>query len=156
MAEGGATLLVATLLLADAATIADGKLFVLGAGWTTTGPGPLPSAVVLIADAVPPRVNKKHECEVMLVDAEGKPAVLGAARGQPDIIRFQLSVEESTQQTEPIVSSVLLHVFMIPALPLTPGNQYAWRLTVNGEERPEWTRQFSVRSESPQREDSVT
>jgi len=148
-------LLVATLLLADAATIADGKLYILGAGWSITGPGSLPSAVVLIVDFIPPRVDEKHDCEVMLVDPQGKPAVLGAARGVPDIIRFTLSIEENTQQTEPGTSSYL-HVMTIPALPLIPGSKYAWRLTVNGEERPEWTRQFSVRSELPRRKDSVT
>ena len=34
----------ATLLLADAAQAAEGKLYVLGGGWSVTGPGPAPMA----------------------------------------------------------------------------------------------------------------
>ena len=33
------------MLLCDAAQVSDGKLFILGGGWSMTGPDPVPSAV---------------------------------------------------------------------------------------------------------------
>ncbi len=39
-----------TLLLCDAAQVADGKLYVLGGGWSLIGPDPTPSAVAIKVD----------------------------------------------------------------------------------------------------------
>ena len=39
-----------TMLLCDAAQVSDGKLFILGGGWSMTGPDPVPSAVALKID----------------------------------------------------------------------------------------------------------
>ena len=38
------------MLLCDAAQVADGKLYILGGGWSMTGPDPVPSAVALKID----------------------------------------------------------------------------------------------------------
>jgi hypothetical protein len=143
----GIALLIAKLILADAASIADGKLYMLGGGWTVTGPQPIPSAVVLLVDSVEPRETKRHECEIMLLHADGSPAVLGTSRGRPDILRFQLSIVE-TAEAEGAVVSLLLHAIMIPPLPLIPGTDYSWRLTIDNQQRPEWTRPFTVRPEA--------
>ena len=34
----------------------------------------------------------------------------------------------------------------IPPLPLEPGRQYAWRLTIDGDSRDDWRLSFAVRS----------
>ena len=49
-----------TMLLADSAQVADGKLYVLGGGWSLTGPDPTPSAVAIkLEDApTPPKITK--------------------------------------------------------------------------------------------------
>jgi hypothetical protein len=38
-----------TMLLADAAQAVDGKLYILGGGWTITGPDPIPRWLVFSA-----------------------------------------------------------------------------------------------------------
>jgi hypothetical protein len=144
----GIALLIAKLLLADAASVADGKLNMLGGGWTITGPQPIPSALVLLVDSVEPRESKTHESEIMLLHADGSPAVLGTSRGRPDFLRFQLSITEAVEAQGALVS-LLLHAITIPPLPLIPGTDYAWRLTIDNEQRPEWTRPFAVRPEAP-------
>ncbi len=51
MAPGGSLLGVkVTMLLCDSAQVADGKLYVLGGGWSMTGPDPMPSAIALKID----------------------------------------------------------------------------------------------------------
>jgi len=35
------------MLLCDSAQVADGKLYILGGGWSVTGPQPVPSAVAI-------------------------------------------------------------------------------------------------------------
>ena len=37
----------ATLMLADAAQAADGKLYILGGGWNLIGPEPSPTAIAM-------------------------------------------------------------------------------------------------------------
>ena len=40
----------ATQLLCDHAVVAEGKLYISGAGWSVTGPDPAPSAIALKLD----------------------------------------------------------------------------------------------------------
>ncbi len=49
----------ATMMLADHAQIADGKLFISGGGWSTCGPGPSPCAVVAIFHVPWQETNEK-------------------------------------------------------------------------------------------------
>ena len=37
-----------TMMLADSAQVAGGKLYILGGGWSITGPMPCPSAIAVI------------------------------------------------------------------------------------------------------------
>jgi len=39
-----------TMMLCDAAQVADGKLFILGGGWSLIGPDPMPSAIAIKVD----------------------------------------------------------------------------------------------------------
>src|SRR5213078_2286630 len=61
----------ATLLLADAAQAVEGKLYVLGGGWSVTGPQPVPMAIALKIDVPWDQANTRHSWRLELLDADG-------------------------------------------------------------------------------------
>ena len=65
------------MLLADMAQVAEGKLYIMGAGWSVTGPDPMPSAVVLKLDIDRHETDFLHYWELFLEDADGKPVYQG-------------------------------------------------------------------------------
>ena len=66
-----------TMLLADAVQAVSGKLFVLGGGWSVTGPAPAPSALAIKIDVPWNEGNKKHRFRLTLVDGDAQPVDLG-------------------------------------------------------------------------------
>jgi hypothetical protein len=59
------------LLLADAAQVSDGKLNLLGGGWSITGPMPTPSAVAIKIEVPWSDTNVRHEFKLELFTADG-------------------------------------------------------------------------------------
>src|SRR5690606_33349476 len=51
----------ATLLLADSAQVADGRLFILGGGLGEIGPGPQPMAIAMLLDVPWDQANAPHD-----------------------------------------------------------------------------------------------
>ena len=70
-----------TMLLCDAAQVSDGKLYILGGGWSMTGPDPVPSAVALKIDVDWHEAEKPHHWELFLEDADGRPVMMETAEG---------------------------------------------------------------------------
>ena len=62
----------ATMMLADYAQIADGKLFISGGGWSTCGPGPSPCAVVAIFHVPWQETDQKVSFALRLIDEEDR------------------------------------------------------------------------------------
>ena len=71
-----------TMLLADFAQVADGKLNVIGAGWSITGPQPSPFAVALLFDVPWDQANENHEFRLDLLDADGQPVYIDTEEGE--------------------------------------------------------------------------
>src|SRR5688572_20974936 len=66
-----------TMLLADAAQAVGGKLYVLGGGWSMTGPEPTPSAIAIKLEVPWDLANRPHELSLALLDDDGQPVVVG-------------------------------------------------------------------------------
>src|SRR4051794_8751417 len=79
----------ATLLLADSAQVADGKLYILGGGWNITGPTPVPLALAILVEIPWDRTNERHRLRLELLDADGQPVTVP----QPDGTEVPLVVE---------------------------------------------------------------
>src|SRR5690242_16280703 len=137
----------ATLLLADAAQAVDGKLYILGGGWSVTGPDPTPSALALKLEVPWDRANHRYDLVLELVDADGEPVLLESSDEQePQPLRFQAKFEAGRpaglKPGTPLDGA--LAVSLAP-IPLEPGERYAWRLTVDGKSEPDWQVGFTVR-----------
>jgi hypothetical protein len=135
----------ATMLLCDAAQVAEGKLYILGAGWNMIGPEPTPSAIALRLEVEWGEVDRPHHWELFLVDEDGEPVILPTPQGPQAVeVRgdFQVGAPPGLPEGSPI--EVSLAVNMGP-LPLQPGRRYTWRLAIDGQEDPRWMRSFSTR-----------
>ena len=65
------------MMLADAAQAVDNKLYILGGGWSVTGPDPLPSAIAMKIDVPWDQTNQRHRWELALLDDDGVPVFVG-------------------------------------------------------------------------------
>jgi hypothetical protein len=111
------------MLLCDAAQVADGKLFVLGGGWSITGAQMGPSAIALKLEVPWDQTDVAHHWELYLVDADGRPVTI--------------------QTGAPLDVPIAVN---LPPLPVQGGERYEWRLTIDGESDEDWTVAFSTLS----------
>lgn len=131
------------MMLADSAQLADGKLYILGGGWSITGPDPTPSAVAIKLNIDRHEVDRVHHWELVLEDADGRPVLIGDDL-QPIEIRGEFSVgaPNGVPEGTPVDFPIALG---LPPLPLSPGSRYQWRLFIDGETLPGGTVAFSTR-----------
>lgn len=130
-----------TMVLADAAQVADGRLYVLGAGITAVGPQPQPLAVGLLLQVPWDRANVAHRWVLELLDEDGRPAPNAA---QPLVIggRFEAGRPAGSRAGVPLVVPLAV---TFPPLPLEPGGGYLFQLTIDGRSRAAWRLAFWVR-----------
>jgi hypothetical protein len=141
-----------TMLLADAAQVAEGKLNILGGGWDVCGPGPTPMAVAVVLVVPPSEARRKHTWSVVLVDQNGEPALLPAADGQKSIVAIHGEIQrirdrKSPPPDEPV--SLRFAINMTP-LPLEPDSRYAWRLSIDNKTNKDWQISFRTRPATAQ------
>src|SRR5437773_2447242 len=70
-----------TMLLADAAEAVNGKLYILGGGWTITGPNPSPSAIALYISVPWEEANRRHRLKLSLLTADDQPVPVPTPNG---------------------------------------------------------------------------
>ena len=136
----------ATMLLCDSAQVADGKLYILGGGWSLIGPDPAPTAVALKIDVDWTEVERPHHWELFLVDEDGQPVRAETQDGtQPIEVRGDFEVARPTEIAEGTPVSVALALNFGP-LPLVAGGRFAWRLMIDGAAQDDWSLSFSTRA----------
>jgi len=140
----------ANILLCDAAEAINGKLYILGGGWSVTGPAPTPSALAIKIDVPWTDANRKVPLAVELLTADGLPVSVRDPMGNPQPVMLSLEFEvgrpPGLAHGTPLDATV---AFGIPPLPLAPGQRYVWRLSIDGETKPHWQAAFSTREAPP-------
>jgi len=130
------------MMLADAAQEVNGKLYVLGGGWSVTGPGVPPMALALKLDVPWSAANQQHEFLLVLVDADGHPVRVGA---DDTDVRVGGTFEVGRPTGVPAGTDIDVPLAVaIGPLPLVAG-RYAWQLWIDGETAEDWQRPFQVR-----------
>ena len=105
---------------------ADGKLYVLGGGWSMTGPDPVPSAIALKIDVGWHEAEAAHHWELFLEDADGRPVLVETPEGEhPVEVRGEFTVGRPPGIPEGSPIDVALAVNLGPCrsrpAPATPG-----------------------------------
>ncbi|MEP9384538.1 DUF6941 family protein [Nocardioides cheoyonin] len=140
----------ATLLMADAAQWDQaGKVHTLGLGWNVTGsPSPAMALTVLI-DCPWDQTNTSHKFTIDLLDSDGSPVSFQQGPlGQPlPAVHIEGEFEVGRPPGLPHGSSLRqqLVINIAPGMPLTPGQNYEFRLTIDDEHFDSWLGTFFVR-----------
>ena len=140
------------MMLCDAAQVADGKLYVLGGGWSLTGPDPMPSAIALKIDVGWHEAESAHHWELFLEDADGRPVMVdtpegdAAGRGAGRVQRGPPAGRSprARRSTWPWPSTSA-------RCPSTPGTRYTWRLAIDGESSRTGSLGFTTRPDAASR-----
>ncbi len=134
-----------TLMLADSAQALDNKLYILGGGWSVTGPDPTPSALAVNIKVPWDRANEQHHMVLELLDDDGNAVEIPTpAGGQPMRIEsdFEVGRPPGLRAGTPIDFALAIN---LPPLPIPPGGRYEWRLRINEERGEDWFRAFTTR-----------
>jgi hypothetical protein len=140
----------ATLLLADYAQVADGKLNVIGGGWKLIGPQPAPFALAVVIEVPWHRMAEHHHVRIELVDGDGRPVLaprIGGGSG-PLVIDAEFTLGRPVG-LKPGVSLNFPLAINLPHQELVPDSTYEWRLTLDGETDDDWRVVFLTRPEVP-------
>ncbi len=138
-----------TMFLADYATVADGKLTIVGGGWSVTGPDPQPFGIAILIHVPWDQANTKHTMRLELLDADGAPVTVENEEGeeQPivffDDIEFEVGRPPGIKPGTPLELPVAINS---SPLPLELGKRYEWMLSIDGESDVDWHLGFGVRS----------
>jgi len=136
-----------TLMLADAAQVADGKLGVLGGGWCLIGPAPTPFAIAGIIEVPWDQTNRNHSFRLDLIDLDGNPVTASGPGGDaPIMIEGEFEVGRPPGVRAGAYQPIPLALNSGP-IPLAPGSHFEWRFSIDGEAREDWRLAFSTRQE---------
>jgi hypothetical protein len=141
-----------TMLLADYANLAEGKLTIVGGGWSMIGPQPSPFGIAILVHVPWDQANQRHVMRLELLDADGGPvdahdAADADAEAEPVILMDDMSFEVGRPAgIKPGTPLDLPIAFNVGPLPLAPG-RYEWRLSINGRTDDDWRLAFTVREE---------
>jgi len=134
-----------TLLLADSAQAIDGKLYVLGGGWSVTGPGPVTMALALKIEVPWDQANERHTLQFRLVDGDGNQVSLPTPVGEQEVridAQFEVGRPPGVTRGSPLDYVLAIN---LQSLPLPPGQRYQWRLSIDGHEEDDWYVGFTSR-----------
>ena len=133
------------MLLADSAQVADGKLYILGGGWSVTGPDPTPSAVAMKVGVDWHEFNTNHHWELFLEDADGRPVSFDTPEG-PQVIEVRGDFSAVAPDGVPVGTPVDVPIAVnFGPIPLEAGARFTWRLVIDGESLPGGTVSFTTR-----------
>ena len=89
-----------TMLLCDSAQVADGKLYILGGGWSFVGPDPAPMALAIKVDVPWTEGNVAHHW-VLELTRPGRHAGVGAGA---ETATRRSTFEASSRRSDPTTS----------------------------------------------------
>lgn len=138
----------ATFMLADFAQVADGKLNVLGGGWTFTGPQPSPFAIAGIVEVPWQLTNQSHKIRFELIDLDGQAVNVETPEGeQPLYTEVGFEVGRPPGLPTGAVIPFALAITHGP-VPLPSGSHFEWRFEIDGEAHEDWRLAFSTRPDA--------
>jgi hypothetical protein len=138
------------MLLADAAQMADGKLYVIGGGWDTIKNPALPSALILRVGVAWDASNVKHTVELVLEDEDGRQVMAPSPDGGHAPVKLDGVFEVGRPVGVP--AGMWLNTTLtltIGSLPLQAGKRYVWRLSINHQSEDDWSLPFMVAQAPP-------
>lgn len=137
-----------TMMLADAAQVSEGKLYVLGGGWTVIGPQPMPFSIAGQIEVPWHLTNRQHVFRFECIDLDGNAVMVSTPDGEEPLFAeggFEVGRPPGvrTGTTIPVPFA-----FGFGPQPFPTGSHFEWRLTINGETNEDWRLAFATRPEA--------
>jgi hypothetical protein len=133
------------MLLADSAQAVEGKLYILGGGWSIRGPDPTPSAIAIKIEVPWDEANRRHALQLVLVDSDGQAVMVSTPTGDRPVElsgEFEVGRPPGLHPGTPL--DVALAINLGP-LPLQPDRRYVWRCSIDGRSAEDWQVAFTTR-----------
>lgn len=137
----------ATLLLCDYAAVAEGKLNILGAGWTTTH-NVTTHAIAILLEVPWDRTNAMMTIRLELKEQDGQAVVQQGPAG-PLPVRVDGEFEVGRPPGMHPGSSIPVPFAFPVSLQLAQGQRYYWEFSVNGDTQEHWVLPFNTRPPMP-------
>lgn len=134
-----------TILLADWAQVLNGKLYIMGGGWSVTSPTTGPSAIALKIEVPWTETNRQHNLKLELIDSDYHPVMVQTPTGEAPLM---ISADFEVGRPPGLIQGSPLDVplaFNIGPIPLAPEKRYIWKLTIDGKQDDNWQAAFSTR-----------
>lgn len=134
-----------TMMLADHAQAINGKLFIMGGGWTITGPQPTPCAIAIKIEVPWNEANRLHSMKLQLCDSGSRPITLQTPVGNAQV---ELSGNFEVGRPAGLPPGIPLDVtaaFNLGPLPLPAGTRLRWVLSIDNHSEDYWHVAFSTR-----------
>ena len=134
------------MMVADAAQAVDGKLYILGGGWSVVGPSVGPMALALKIEIPWDQANEKHSWRIILADADGRQVELDTPEGPQTVVidgEFEMGRPPGMVPGTPLDLPLAIS---IGPLPLAPGSRYVWQLSIDGATKSDWQVAFATRA----------
>ena len=131
-----------TLLIADYARVADGKLDVIGGGWSImTAKGPFGFFVAALFQIPWDQTNAKHTFKLELLDADGQGVPIPSGETVRAEGEFEVGRPAGLRPGTPVDAPLV-----VPFGPLElEEGRYELRLTIDDETKEDWFVAFTVR-----------
>lgn len=133
-----------TMMLADSAQAVNGKLYILGGGWSIVGPKPRPMAIVMKIEVPWDQANIEQRFRLRLIDQDARPVMVSTEKGERPVEisgTFTTGRAAHLPYGKPVgVPLAINH----PPIKLEPGGSYVWELYINDDTREDWKLDFSV------------
>jgi len=132
-------------MLADAAQAVENKLFILGGGWSVTGPGPTTMAIVLKVEVPWDQTNRQHRWRIELLDADGRQVLLAGPAGTQGLMMsgdFEVGRPVGTPDGTPIDLALAVN---LAAVPFPADQRLVWKLWIDDETNEDWELRFTTR-----------
>ena len=135
------------LLLCDHAEVAEGKLFINGGGWDTTGSPTAPFSIAVMIWVPWDRTNSRVNFRLALFDQDGQPV----RQQMPDgnVVSIEIGGEFEVGRPPGAIEGAAMAVplaFNFPPMPLPPG-RFEWQAWVDGETKEAWSYAFTTRAQ---------
>lgn len=133
------------MMLADAAQSVGGKLYILGGGWSITGPGPSNIAIAIKVEVPWDQTNQRHTWKLDLADEDGQLCQLPSDDGTRPLVLtgdFEVGRPPGVPPGSPIDWSFAIN---LNGLPVPPGGRWVFRLWINEDTDLSWQCAFTTR-----------
>ncbi|MDD5448681.1 MAG: hypothetical protein PHO53_05900 [Actinomycetota bacterium] len=119
------------MLLCDYAEAIEGKLYIMGGGWSLCPAGPRNMSIAMLILVPWNETNTQHKLTLMLLDEDGNQVNLGEP---PREVKQEGSFEVGRPPGVPPGSDIgVALVFNFIGIPFTPGAGYRWQLEIDGQ-----------------------